>query len=120
MGPSESASVVGTADLSKLKISLARKAMAAIKKAAHNDKKKPHSEICEGLPRSHALAFLGSLGTVVSDSKRVHKRTLSPQDVEQLLGIVDIHPVKFDGKVLCFAGQRPSVYAWAKVESAEV
>ena len=56
----------------------------------------------------------------MNDSKKMHKRTLSPHDVEQLLGIVDIHPLKSDGKVLCFAGQRPSVYAWAKVESAEV
>ena len=39
---------------------------------------------------------------------------LTPQEVENFLGISDIHPVKFDGKVLiCMVGERPSVHAWA-------
>merc|ERR1712039_362810 len=90
------------------------------KKAAHNDKKKPYTEISEGLPRHHSLSLLGSLGTTVSDTKKMQKRMLTPQEVENFLGISDIHPVKFDGKVLCMVGERPSVYAWAKVESLEV
>ena len=31
-----------------------------------------------------------------------------------------VHPVAFDGKVWCFAGQRPSIYAHAGIESLEV
>ena len=29
-------------------------------------------------------------------------------------------PVAFDGKVLCFAGSRPTIYAYAGMESLEV
>merc|ERR1712216_267056 len=107
-------------DRSKLVATITKKATAAIKKSAHNDKKKPYTEISEGLPRCHALALLGSLGTVTADTKKFQKRTLSPEDVESLFGIAEVHPVKFDGKTLCFAGDRPFVYAWAKVESLEV
>ena len=28
-----------------------------------------------------------------------------------------VHPVAFDGKVLCFAGQRPTIYAYAGEEA---
>ena len=94
--------------------------MAAIRKTGHSDKNKPYSDVAEGVSRGQALAILGSLGTITSDTKKMQKRTLSPHEVEQLLGIGDIHPVKFVGKTLCFAGERPQVYAWAKVESLDV
>ena len=50
----------------------------------------------------------------------MQKRMLTPQDVENFLGIAEIHPVRFDGKVWCMVGERPSVYAWAKAESLEM
>ena len=31
----------------------------------------------------------------------VHKRSLSPAEVVQFLGIEEVHPVKFDRKVWC-------------------
>lgn len=80
--------------------------------------------MCEGIPRCHGLALLGTLGDVMVDTKKVHKRTLSPQDVQQFLGIVEIHPVKFDGKVWVLGAGRRSgaslVYARAKVESLDM
>lgn len=111
-------------DKAKLVATLSKKCIAAIKKTAHNDKKKPYTEVCEGIGRSVSLALLGDLGTITSDT-RVHKRRLSPGDVAQLLGIEEIHPVKYDGKtsidgIECMAGERPYVYAWAKVDCLEI
>jgi len=110
----------GDKERSKIKAVLAKKALATIKKTGHSDKKKPYSEFSEGLPRSQALDFIGSLGTILSDSKKMQKRLLSGMEVEQLLGISEIHPVKFDGKTWCLAGERPFVYVWAKVDSLEI
>jgi hypothetical protein len=107
-------------DKAKVIASLKKKSLAAIKKTAHNDKKKPYTEVCEGISRSDALALLGNVGSITANSARAQKRMLGPQDVAQLLGIDEVHPVKFDGKVWCLAGQRPSVYAWARVESLEI
>merc|ERR1712039_421583 len=99
---------------------MGKKVISAIKKTAHNEKKKPYSEVSEGIPREQALSLLGSLGTVKSDTKRMHKRILFSEDVRELLGIEEVHPVKFDGVTWCLAGETPSVYAWARVESLEV
>jgi hypothetical protein len=50
---------------------LTKKSISAIKKAGHSDRKKPVSEVTDGLPRCHALALLGSLGTITADTKKV-------------------------------------------------
>jgi hypothetical protein len=67
---------------------LTKKSIAAIKKAGHSDRKKPVPEVTDGLPRRHALALPGSLGTITADTKKVQKRTLSAEEVEQLLSTV--------------------------------
>ena len=67
-------------DRSALLAKLTKKALASIKKTAHNDKKKPYTEVSEGLPRQQSLSLLGSLGTIVSDTKKMHKRMLTPQE----------------------------------------
>jgi len=102
---------------------LGKNAEKAIKKTAHNDKKKPYSTLTEGIAdKATALALLGDHGTVVSDSKKMHKRTMSPDEIVAWLGVEPrVHPVKFDGKVWCFAGgPSPKVYAHAAYESLEV
>ena len=56
-----------------------------------------------------------------SDTARMTRWLLDAAAATSWLGIGQtIHPVAFDGKVWCFAGTRPSIYAHAKVESLEV
>ena len=93
-------STLSHTDKSKLLASLAKKCVAAIKKTAHNHKKKPYTQVCEGISSCDALALLGTLGNS-SGSARIHKRSLSPAEVVQFLGIEEVHPVKFDRKVWC-------------------
>ena len=65
--------------------------------------------------------MLGSVGTQLSSSKKMTKISVAPSEIPGWLGIEEmVHPVKFDGKVWCLAGQRPQVYAWAAFESLEV
>ena len=94
----------------------------AIKKTKHNDKKKPYTEVTEGVPsKAAAMAFMA--GTALkSDTARMTKWVLEGADeISALLGCERlIHPVAFDGKVWSFGGMKPQVYAWAGFESLEV
>ena len=81
-------------DRAKLLASISKKAVSAIKKTAHNDKRKPFSEVCEGMSRETAIAMLGAVGVISSDTKKMQKRLLSHDDIVTLFGIRDVHPVK--------------------------
>jgi hypothetical protein len=103
---------------------LADKSKKAIKKTKHNDKRKPYTEVTEGVPtKALALALLrGQEAHQKSDTARMTRWVFeSGPTAASWLGIErTIHPVAFDGKVWCFAGQRPSIYAHAGIESLEV
>ena len=97
------------------------KVVKAVKKTAHNDRKKPYSEISDGCAsKAVAVALMGRLHPK-SDTARMTRWVLSGNDVSMFLGIERlVHPVKFDGMVLAFAGIPVNVYAWAAFESLEI
>ena len=97
------------------------KIVKAVKKTAHNDRRKPYSEISDGCAsRDVAVALMGGLHPK-SDTARMTRWVLTGNDVSMFLGIERlVHPVKFDGMVLAFAGIPVNVYAWAAFESLEV
>ena len=97
------------------------KIVKAVKKTAHNDRKKPYSEISDGCAsRAVAVALMGGLHPK-SDTARMTRWVLSGNDVSRFLGIERlVHPVKFDGMVLSFGGAPVHVYAWAAFESLEI
>ena len=97
------------------------KIVKAVKKTAHNDRRKPYSEISDGCPsKAVAVALMGGLHPK-SDTARMTRWVLTGNDVSMFLGIERlVHPVKFDGMVLAFAGIPVNVYAWAAFESLEI
>ena len=97
------------------------KIVKAVKKTAHNDRRKPYSEISDGCPsKAVAVALMGGLHPK-SDTARMRRWVLTGNDVSMFLGIERlVHPVKFDGMVLSFGGLPCNVYAWAAFESLEV
>ena len=97
------------------------KIVKAVKKTAHNDRRKPYSEISDGCAsRAVAVALMGGLHPK-SDTARMTRWVLSGNDVSRFLGIEKlVHPVKFDGMVLSFGGAPVHVYAWAAFESLEI
>ena len=97
------------------------KVVKAVKKTAHNDRKKPYSEVSDGCPnKAVAVALMGGLHPK-SDTARMTRWVLAGNDVSRFLGIERlVHPVKFDGMVLSFGGAPVHVYAWAAFESLEV
>jgi hypothetical protein len=110
------------AEVRKRVTALGKKCVREIKKTAHNDKRKPYTTVTEGMPKAEALQLLGDVGTKVSSTKKMDKISVSPPEIAAWLGIDEglVHPVKFDGKVWSFGGQKPKVYAWAGFESLEV
>ena len=97
------------------------KVVKAVKKTAHNDRKKPYSEVSDGCPsKAVAVALMNGLHPK-SDTARMTRWVLTGNDVSRFLGIERlVHPVKFDGMVLSFGGAPVHVYAWAAFESLEV
>ena len=97
------------------------KIVKAVKKTAHNDRKKPYSEISDGCAsKAVAVALMNGLHPK-SDTARMTRWVLTGNDVSRFLGIERlVHPVKFDGKVWSFGGAEVHVYAWAAFESLEV
>ena len=97
------------------------KIVKAVKKTAHNDRRKPYSEISDGCPnKAVAVALMDGLHPK-SDTARMTRWVLSGNDVSMFLGIERlVHPVKFDGMVLSFGGAPVHVYAWAAFESLEI
>ena len=97
------------------------KIVKAVKKTAHNDRRKPYSEISDGCPsKSVAVALMNGLHPK-SDTARMTRWVLAGNDVSRFLGIERlVHPVKFDGMVLSFGGAPVHVYAWAAFESLEI
>ena len=97
------------------------KIVKAVKKTAHNDRRKPYSEISDGCAsKAVAVALMGGLHPK-SDNARMTRWVLTGNDVSMFLGIERlVHPVKFDGMVLAFAGIPVNVYAWAAFESLEI
>ena len=97
------------------------KVVKAVKKTAHNDRKKPYSEVSDGCAsKAVAVALMNGLHPT-SDTARMTRWILTGNDVSRFLGVERlVHPVKFDGKVWSFGGAPVHVYAWAAFESLEI
>jgi hypothetical protein len=96
-------------EIAAMKKRLADKSVKAIKKTKHNDKRKPYTEVTEGMPnKATALALLEGLSPKSDTAKMTRWMLESDGPVAHWLGMEKlVHPVAFDGKVLCFAGERP-------------
>ena len=94
------------------------KVVKAVKKTAHNDRRKPYSEVSDGCAsKSIAVALMGGRHPT-SDTARMTRWVLAGDAVARFLGIERlVHPVKFEGKVWSFGGAPVRVYAWAAFES---
>mmetsp|Transcript_16113 Transcript_16113/g.35709 ORF Transcript_16113/g.35709 Transcript_16113/m.35709 type:complete len:184 (-) Transcript_16113:320-871(-) len=103
------------AEIKSFMAALTKQVVAAIKKTGHNRKKKPTTEVTVGVAsKEFAEALFGGVGQIAPGKSL--KVSLGPSDVTAWLGIKDqgrVHPVKFDGKVLCMPGQNPQIYCWA-------
>ena len=108
-------------ELAAMKKRLADKSAKAIKKTKHNDKRKPYTEVNEGMPnKATALALLEGLAPK-SDTLRMTRWLIEGDAAAAWLGIERlVHPVTFDGKIWCLRGERPQVYAWAGIETLEI
>mmetsp|Transcript_5491 Transcript_5491/g.11966 ORF Transcript_5491/g.11966 Transcript_5491/m.11966 type:complete len:805 (-) Transcript_5491:127-2541(-) len=114
-------------DAAAAKKRLLKRTTTEVKKTAHNDRKKPYSTVSDALPDESAARALFEDVTPSSDTKAMIKWKLSGMEVSNWFkndssGLLEhyIHPVKFDGKVICLFGSKPKVYAWAGFDSVEV
>ena len=73
-----------SASLSALRKTLAKKAISAIKKSKHNRQKKPYSEVHHGLTEDAAKELMASF-RATSDTKKMTKWVLGPEDLDYLL-----------------------------------
>ncbi len=81
---------------------------AAIKKAGHSRQNKPYSLAVEGIPsRAAGEQLVQDFGRITSDTTRMHKRMLGPDEVEAWLGIDEVEHVKYTGRVWAIEGTRP-------------
>jgi hypothetical protein len=102
-------------DVAATKKRIAGSAIKAIKKAAHSGVKKPKTDISESLPNAEAArALFADTCNPSSDTARLTKWELSGTDISTWLGTSPfVHPVKFDGRVICARGSTPKIHAWA-------
>jgi hypothetical protein len=118
--------VTTTATIPAFNVAATKKRMAsatikAVKKAAHNRAKKPWTEISESLPNTEAALTLFEGYPSSSDTARMTKWDLRGADISAWLGTSSfVHPVKFDGKLICFGGVKPKIHAWAAYETLQV
>jgi hypothetical protein len=121
--PPASANFLVAQEAECMKKRLADKAVKAIRKTKHNDKRKPYTEVSEGVANKATAMRLLDGCPLKSDTARMTRWLLEGDSaIAGWLGIEKlVHPVAFDGKVWCFAGgPPPRIYAWAGLESLEV
>lgn len=107
-------------DCEQFKSRIREKVYNAVKKTAHNWKNRPVTEISEELPTAQAAIDLFQGHKEINKNQRSLKWELDSDQTLEWLGSEAskyIHPVKFDGKVVCSIGQTPSVYAFASYDS---
>ena len=107
-------------DTNSIKKALIDNSIQLIKKAAHNVNLKPWTEVSDSIPQVAALTLFQDFFPT-SNSSRSITWEIEGAKITEWIGLRnDIHPVNFEGKVVTLPGQKPSVYAWAKIETCEV
>jgi hypothetical protein len=101
---------------------IASNTLKAVKKTAHNQRKKPWTEIHESLPSYECLTQLMEGYKPVSETSRLIKYELRDGEVHRWLGCEAIIPkCKFDGYCLVFRGEKmPDIKTDAAFEKVEI
>lgn len=100
-----------------------KNATARIKKTVHTDRNKPYTEVLECVPSDTAIMSLMDGIEPKSDRAHMKKWMLNEQQIMDWLMIHDaplIHPVTNKINTICLFGEKPNIYAYAKIESLEV
>lgn len=102
----------------QVKARIAEMAASLIKKRAHNWKGRPTTEMTEEVPSLEAARELFKGYPEVNKTARSYRWQLSGEQVVEWLDCPKyVHPVKFEGKVICQIGQPAYVYAFAGYDS---
>lgn len=89
-----------------------------IKKKGHNWKGRPSTEVTEDVPSLENVRELFVGYPEVNKTARSYRWQLNGDQIVEWLGISKyVHPVKFDGKVVCTIGQNDNIYAFAGYDS---
>ena len=100
------------------KVRIADTLTALIKKKAHNWKGRPTTEMTEEVPTLEAARELMEGFTEINKTARSYRWQLTGEQVVEWLNCPKyVHPVKFEGKVVCTIGQPAYVYAFAGFDS---
>ena len=117
-------SAVGGKEIDALRARLATKAVKAIKKTKHNEKRKPYTTVTEGVAsKDVALRLMrGHESHLKSDTARMTRWILGPDEAIEAIGadLKLIHPVANDVATYCGPDDDGYVYCAAKIDSLEV
>jgi len=92
-------------NVDKMKKKFAKKLITLIKKCRVNASSKPWAEVHEGVTLEYAQNFIGEIGIVKKDTKRLFVKTLEPAEISKLLPeLPQINVAKWTGHVWNFAG----------------
>ncbi len=80
---------------------------------------KPWTEVFDTIAQDTVLTLFQSF-PLTSNSSRTIRWTVNGEQMAEWLGCSQSHPVNFEGKVVTLPGQKPSVYAWAKIEICHI
>jgi len=107
-------------NVAQAKTRIAETMSSLIKKRPHHWKGRPTTELTESVPSLEAARelFKGFEDTAVNKTARSYRWQLTGEQVIEWLNCPKyIHPVKFEGKVVCTIGQPAYVYAFAGYDS---
>jgi hypothetical protein len=100
------------------KVRIADTLATLIKKKAHNWKGRPTTEMTEEVPTLEAARELMAGYPEINKTARSFRWQLTGDQVVEWLNCPKyVHPVKFEGKVVCTIGQPAYVYAFAGYDS---
>ncbi len=122
--PKPAPSAVGGMEIDALRARLAKKAIKAIKKAKHNERRKPYTTVTEGVASKEVALRLmrGHEPHLKSDTARMTRWILGPDEAIEAIGadLKLIHPVANDVATYCGPDDDGYVYCAAKIDSLEV
>ena len=104
------APTISLAQVQKGKLDLIKLIKQVLKKVPHNRSKKGRSDAVMGTPsREFGLALIEGHGNVESTNKTREKRAFANHESMMAWLSIGSIPCKFDGKVWCMKGSRPSL-----------
>lgn len=110
-----------TQDANSIKARILEHSLELVKQAKHNRQKKPWTELIKCMTQDAVDELFDGIERI-SNTDRLMTWKLNGPEISKWLGLKEelhIHPVNFEGKVVCAPGQKPSVYSWAKYETCD-